>query len=79
MFGAEAGVGAQEIHEAAQHQAGADQEQAGEPDFADHQGAAQAQMSAMGACAAAAGAQVVLHVGAGGLQRGCQAEKDAGG
>jgi hypothetical protein len=79
MFGAEAGVGAQEVYEAAQHQAGADQEQAGETDFANHQGAAQPQMPAVGAGAAAAGAQAILHVGAGGLQRGCEAEEDAGG
>ena len=74
MFGTKAGVGAQQVHETAQHQAGANQQQAGQAYFAYHQGAAQPEMPAVAAGAASTGAQIILHIGAGCLQSRRQAK-----
>jgi hypothetical protein len=45
---AEAGVGREQVPEAAQHEAGADQQHAREADFADHQHASQADVPGSG-------------------------------
>ncbi len=78
MLRAEAGIGTQQVHEAAQHQARADQQQTSETHFADHQRAAQPEMPAVANGSAPPGAQAILHVCARGLQSRRQTEQNAG-